>query len=363
MYIDDIGAKDFLYGYTVRSFVAQRKIKKVNLPSLPDGVIAVSARDIPGSHYLNSYGYHIPFLASTECRYPGEPILLLAAPDRDLLYALAEQVRIDYGDEAPSSVKSDEIHFTRGHPGRAFQEAYQIVEGEYRVGAQAHYYCEPQGAVASWDGKSLLLHSATQDPFCLRRECAAMLDLTLRRVRVKIPRMGDPLDGKLMPSIFVAAHAGLLAFHSGKMIKLGYTQREDLLYTPKSNPGVIRHRSALDREGKLTAMKVEIRLDGGAYIPVCSQELVEATLAACGGYACRNLEVQTCLSTSGGVPAGSFLGSGRSQAFFAMELHAARLEEICHIDPVAWKKLNLITSSGTTSTGGKMRGDPRAVMD
>ncbi|MFO0004538.1 MAG: molybdopterin cofactor-binding domain-containing protein, partial [bacterium] len=43
-----------------------------------------------------------------------------------------------------------------------------------------------------------------------------------------------------------------------------YDRHEDLIATHKRHPSRVRHRTAVDREGRLLAMEIDVLLDGGA---------------------------------------------------------------------------------------------------
>jgi len=63
----------------------------------------------------------------------------------------------------------------------------------------------------------------------------------------------------------LAAHATLLSMKSGHPIKMVYDRMEDLAATTKRHPSRIRHRTALDKDGRLLAVEIDLATDGGAY--------------------------------------------------------------------------------------------------
>ena len=52
-FTDDISFEDMLQAKTVRSTIARGKIKKIELPELPDGYYWISAKDIKGENVVN----------------------------------------------------------------------------------------------------------------------------------------------------------------------------------------------------------------------------------------------------------------------------------------------------------------------
>jgi len=367
-FIADILPGDCLYGLTLRSEIARGNILSIKVPELPSGYKAVTAADIPGVNYIK-YPGRMPCLAYKKVNFIGEPFLLMAGKDRAVLRELLKLIEVEYKEEEPFFLEGmkdrdnqrcrvlKRLSFSRGKIKESLKNAYQIVEADYRTVAQEHFYADTQGAVALWDGKSLIIHSSTQDPFALRHNIAGLLALNPRRVRVISPTLGCSLDGKLEPSFMLGGHAAFLSYATAKPVKMIYSREEDIACTFKSPGSCITHRTALDQEGKPLGIQVEITLDAGAYQLNSAHGLLKAALSACGGYNCPNLEVKAQLIRSNRVPAGIFPGFGEAQSFFAMELHAARLTEIAHEDPARWKHRNLLKRGDILPTGGKIRED------
>jgi CO/xanthine dehydrogenase Mo-binding subunit len=367
-FIADILPEDCLYGLTLRSEIAMGHILSIKVPELPPGYKAVTAADIPGVNYLQCPG-RMPYLAYKKVNFIGEPFMLMAGEDQAVLRELLKLIEVEYREEEPFYLEGmkdrddkrcrvlKRLSFSRGKINESLKNAYQIVEADYRTAVQEHFYADTQGAVALWDGKSLIVHSSTQDPFVLRDNIAGLLALNPRRVRVITPPLGCSLDGKLEPSFMLGGHAALLSYAAAKPVKMIYSREEDIACTYKSQGSWISHRTALDQEGNPLGMQVEITLDAGAYQLNSAHGLLKAAFSACGGYNCPNLEVKAQLIRSNRVPAGIFPGFGEAQSFFAVELQAARLAEIAHEDPVQWKRRNLLKRGDNLPTKGKVRED------
>jgi CO/xanthine dehydrogenase Mo-binding subunit len=177
------------------------------------------------------------------------------------------------------------------------------------------------------------------DPFLTRSTVAAALAVSKKKVRVTVPRgTTEPVKGIIYPTL-LAAYASLLSSCSSQPVKLTLSGTQFL--APRRYPCRIRHKTGLDRNGNLTAMDVEIRLDLGAYPLLADTIFQRSAFAACGGYSCPNLRVRLFLAASAKAPAGAFPGLGEPQATFATERHMARVTEALHEDPLSWKGRNL----------------------
>ena len=80
----------------------------------------------------------------------------------------------------------------------------------------------------------------------------------------------------------IAGHAALLAWKSGRPVKIIYDRAEDMAATTKRHPSLTRHRTAVSRDGKLLAMEIDFTVDGGAYATLSSVVLSRGTIHAAG---------------------------------------------------------------------------------
>ncbi len=335
-----------LHAATARSPVASGRIAEVHLPELPDRCIALDASDIPGRNALIHLDFSIPFLAEGSVSYVGEPVVLLAAPDREQLGGLLREVAIVCDPAAPLSDPAAptvvrELSFERGDPGSAFESAARVIEGAYQTGFQEALGSSSHSVVAVRDERDMHITCASSDPFVLRDNVAALLDMPPARVRVHVEPAPCPIAGRMLYPMLMAGHAALIARVCTGQVRLVYTQKECLAFTPKRPPCSARYRSAIDAGGDLAGMDVELDFDAGAY-PVFSAEVLErALLAACGGYHCDNVRVRARLVTSPRTPSGTFSGCGEPQTFFALERHADRVASELGLAPWEWRRRNL----------------------
>src|SRR2546430_9560551 len=118
-YTDDIAVPGGpLYGGTIRSTIARGTIRSITLDPGFDWtqVVVVTADDIPGDNVVQLIRDDQPVLARLhgEVRHREEPILLLAAPDRELLEEAAGHVAIAYQPHPPvfEVTKATEVYST-----------------------------------------------------------------------------------------------------------------------------------------------------------------------------------------------------------------------------------------------------------
>lgn len=363
-YADDLVFPGMLHGRTIRSTIAAGRVISI-APVTEAGFVAVHAREIPGKNAVELLGFDQPFLADQRVRHMHEPIMLLAHENRETLFA--ERVAIEYEIDTPQFDPSESTHvfkqidMRKGDAAGAMLGADVIVEGEYRTGHQEHVYIEPNGLIAVPENGGITILGSVQCPFYVKKALRCLLgeDYTIRVVQTET---GGGFGGKEEYPSILAGHAALLALKAGRPVKMVYDRAEDMVATTKRHPSIVRHRTGVNRDGRLVAMEVDVLLDGGAYMTLSPVVLSRGCIHAAGPYRCDHTSVQGRAVFTNTPPNGAFRGFGAPQTEFAMEVHMDRIAEAIGIDVVTLRRMNALRPGDTTATGQTMRDDCSAHM-
>src|SRR5436190_18433032 len=120
-----------------------------------------------------------------------------------------------------------------------------------------------------------------------------LFDLPKSRVRVVQMETGGGFGGKEEYPSLLAGHAALLAYKSGKPVKMIYDRAEDMVATTKRHPSRTRHKTAVTKDGKLLAMEINFVIDGGADCTLSPVVLSRGTIHAAGPYFCQNVRIRS----------------------------------------------------------------------
>src|SRR6202034_3633526 len=127
-----------------------------------------------------------------------------------------------------------------------------IVEGKYETGSQEQLYIEPQGMIARANPtEGVTVWGSLQCPYYVHKGLAKLFALRNDKIRVVQTETGGGFGGKEEYPSMLAAHAALLAWKSGKPVKIIYDRAEDMVATTKRHPSRTYHRTAVTRDGKL----------------------------------------------------------------------------------------------------------------
>ncbi len=361
VYVADLAVPGAWEGACVRSDVPSGRLVGFDLdPAFDfDRVALVHPADVPGENVVAMIADDQPLLAADVVRHVGEPLMLVAAPDRATLRAAVAAVRPRVEplpavlDPERSEQVFHEIRIEKGDAAAVLARAARVVEGTYRTGSQEQMYIEPQGFVA-WpadvDG-TVVAKGSLQCPYYVVKALARALGIAPEHARVVQTATGGGFGGKEDYPSVLACQAALLARACGHPVRMVFDRHEDLAVTPKRHPSRVRHRWAVGDDGELLAMDVDVLLDGGAYTTLSPVVLSRACIHAAGPYRCDHVTIRGRVVATNTVPCGAFRGFGAPQVCFAVERQMDRVARELSIHPYALRRRAALRVGDTTATG------------
>ncbi len=374
-YVDDMEREGMWYGATVRSTIPRGLIRSIAFDRRIDWseFTVVTAADIPGENIIQLIVADQPCLADGKVNHCEEPILLLAHPDKHKLREAVgggeDRVRSAAARSSPLRRASGRIKSCgarticsrvfcwkratwtlRGPAPRILSKA-NTAPARRNISTSRTRASSPSTARRTASRCGARCNAPTTSSKSLR----GVFDLPEDKVRVIQTETGGAFGGKEDYPSILACHAALLAMKSGHPVKMVYDRMEDLAATTKRHPARVRHRTALDKDGKLLAMEIDLDTDGGAYATLSSTVLSRATLHSTGPYLCPNVRVRARSWATNHVPYGAFRGFGAPQAVFAMERHMDEIAAALGMDPVELRRRNFLHEGDTNATEQLMR--------
>jgi CO/xanthine dehydrogenase Mo-binding subunit len=333
-----------------------------------DEFVVVTAKDIPGENAVALILMDQPYLASEFVNHPEEAVVLLAHPDKHLLEEARRSVRLEI-EPLPAvftlddSVNKKEIiwgednvfksyRVEKGNVDEVWEGADFIVEGEYRTGAQEQLYIENNGVIAiAGPEDGVTVWGSMQCPYYVHKALIKLFNLPEEKIRVVQVETGGGFGGKEEYPSMIAGHAALLAWKSGRPVKLIYDRAEDMVATTKRHPSLTKHRTAVTRDGRLLGMEIDFIVDGGAYATLSAVVLSRGTIHAAGPYVCPNVRIKSRAVATNVPPHGAFRGFGAPQSIFALERHLNKVAHTVGLSPEELRRRNFIHEGERTATG------------
>ncbi len=368
IYTADLAVPGAWVGGAVRSSVARGRLSGIDFDPAFDfsSVTIVGPADIPGENVVALIEEDQPLLCRESIEHFGEPLLLVAAPDRaTLLEALSHiHPRIEAREPVLDMERSARVFkalvIEKGDAdwiARPLATDARLFEGTYRTDSQEQLYIEPQACIA-WpvDGDgTCLVKGSLQCPHYVQKALARTLGIAPEKARVVQLETGGGFGGKEDYPSIVACHAALLAHKARRPVKVIYERHEDLAVTPKRHPSRVTHRTLVDREGRLLAMDIDVLLDGGAYTTLSPVVLSRGAIHATGPYRCADVRIRGRVVATNHVPYGAFRGFGAPQTCFAIERQMDRIARALSIHPLELRQRNMLRIGDTTVTGQVLR--------
>jgi selenium-dependent xanthine dehydrogenase len=297
----------------------------------------------------------------------GDALVVLAATSKEAARQALELIRVEYEElppllspEAAMAEGAPRLHpkgnllsetsVKRGNVDQAIADAKYVVTQRYSTPRQEHAFLEPESALAvpSQDGP-LTVYTAGQGVYDDHQGIVEMLGVANEKVRVISKLVGGGFGGK--EDLSVQHHAALLAWHSGRPVKLTFTRKESFLVHPKRHPMDMEYTTACDESGKITAVKARIVADTGAYASLGGPVLQRACTHGAGPYQIDNVDIEGRAVYTNNIPSGAFRGFGVTQTCFAMESNLNLLAAKAGISPWEIRYRNAIEPGGVLSNG------------
>ncbi|WP_298870417.1 molybdopterin cofactor-binding domain-containing protein [uncultured Microbacterium sp.] len=234
--------------------------------------------------------------------------------------------------------------FHTGHGGdidAALAASYTTVTGEWRSSRVTHAALETHGAVGWLDDEGrLVIRSSTQVPFLARNELAHVFGLERDRVRVYATRVGGGFGGK--QELFTEDLTALAVLKLGRPVAYEFSRTDQFVRASLRHPMRVRATLGADADGTLTAMKLDVLSDTGAYgnhaIGVLFHSCAESTTL----YRVPTKWIDAEAVYTNNPPSGAFRGYGLGQVVFAVESAMDALAQQLGLDPFDLRRINAV---------------------
>lgn len=361
LYSDDFKVDGMVYAKAIRSKYPRARVDRIDINKAlahPQCITVLTACDVP----FNKTGHLTPdwdvFIKEGHVtRYVGDAIALAVVKEKKYLDEVCNLIDVEYTElkplltpeeamapDAPLLHESGNIlsyqTLSRGDVDKAIAESAFVVTNHYSTPQTDHAFMEPECAVAYRVGDILHLHSGSQNVFDDRREVARMLGIPDESVQVHSMLVGGGFGGK--EDMSVQHHASLAAWITGLPVNVRFSRQESLLIHTKRHAMEMDITTACDEEGNLTASKVSIVSNCGAYASLGGPVLQRAGTHSSGPYHFENFAFDGVCVYTNTVPGGAFRGFGVTQTVFGQEQNIDELAALVGMDPWAFRYKNAV---------------------
>jgi CO/xanthine dehydrogenase Mo-binding subunit len=254
-----------------------------------------------------------------------------------------------------------EATVVRGDTDAAFaRKDVEIVESSFRIGRQNHLSFEPRAVVASYEDGRFHIETSTQVPWSIRNTTARLLGIPASHVRVTVPAVGGGFGLKF--DCALEPFAALLARASGRPVRLVNSRQEEMLTCLCRENAEIQIRSAVTQEGEIVGREAVVLMDCGAY---GGEQIFLTTMTAHtlgGNYRLASVRLASRAIYTNTAPNGAFRACNGVYNTFALERHTDEICAAIGMDPLEFRRRNVLGDKDIGATGQVFEGDVLGPM-
>jgi carbon-monoxide dehydrogenase large subunit len=379
-YVDDLTFDGLAHAYFVRSPHAHAIIRSVDAASadsMPGVVGTVTAPEISGTGYVavraplrNRDGSGLPqspklMLPEDKVRFTGEAVAMVVAETPALAKDAAEAVAVDYEpleaavtvraaplappvwEHAPGNLVFDWSDGNEAACREAFANAHCKVKLDLVQNRISPAPMEPRGAIGLYDSDRDLytLYTSTQGSSGMHEKLVQVLNHPPSKIRVVTPDVGGAFGMKTS----FAAELGLVLLAAkkfGRPVKWIGERIESFLADGHGRDVEMTGELALDREGRILALRLESAANLGAYMTHVGPLIPTMGLRVMGGvYRVPAVYAHVKGYFTNTTTVTAYRGAGRPEAIYVTERLMDLAAQALNLDRVEIRRRNLVGQS------------------
>ena len=394
-FTDNLARANQAHVVLVRSLHAHAKITRIDTAEArkAPGVIAVYTWEDMAKEGVGDFSFPAMFpnadgskpemtprrsLAHEAVRYVGEAVVAIVAETHGQAQDAVELVEVDY-DPLPSvstiedALKPGAPQVWQGAPGNlvgfnrfgdaakadeAFKAAAHIVSLDIMHQRLIVNAMEPRAVMAEWEGDRLIVHIGSQNPSVTRDTLAdVILKMPKDKIRVLVRDIGGGFGMKvgIQPDESVAVWAAKVL---KRPVKWRAERSEEFAATTAGRDQLHKASLALDKEGRILALRMEAFANIGAY-PARAGVVIPLFVGpkvTTGTYDIPVVDLKLNAVITNSATIGAYRGAGRPECILNLERLMDTAARQIGMDPAELRRRNFVKPSQmpyTTAMGEK----------
>ncbi len=399
-YTQDFFLPGMLHAALVLSPHASARIVSIDTAeaeSIPGVRVVLTGENL--DYLLGLYMQDKRILARDVVRYQGEAVAAVAADTLDIAKAACRLIEIEY-DESPSVLDPREameassplvhpdlhtydhmegVFFPKPHSNiahhqkirkgdfdRAYEDAPVRLTASFYNPPVQHVPMETHASVAQALPKDRIeMWTSSQSPYTVRHLMSACFGIPHADIRVHVPYVGGGFGGKaglgLEPLAYVLSKAA-----DGRPVKVVATREQEFNMLPSRQGLHSTIQIGASDDGKIVALKSTYVWDAGAYADYGVNIGRAAAYAGAGPYCIDNCWIDSYVVYTNKVFGTAYRGFGHLEVLWGIERAMDQMARRLGMDPVEFRKRNLLKEGDTTITGEPFtsgHGNPQQCLE
>ncbi|HEV8344220.1 MAG TPA: xanthine dehydrogenase family protein molybdopterin-binding subunit [Candidatus Binatia bacterium] len=386
MYAVDLTLPNMLWGKVLRSPIAYGRIKRIDTSKAEKipGVKAVFTGHAVTGIRIGRRIYDMPVLADGIVRFVGEKVAAVAGDSEEIAEQALEFIEVEYEEIEPlldplqalspsAPLLHPEVAGYMGLPGKletptnafvqlswrkgdieaGFRHSDLVLENTFQTQVAHQAYIEPHScAVKANESGGAEIWACSKVPFALRAQMATAFGVEAEKFLVHPCYIGGDFGGK--GDFMDVPVAYVLSLRSGRPVKMIMEYGEEFLAGNPRHASVVKVKSGVTKEGRILAHRMEFIFDSGAYGAFKPIGYLFGAHEAAGPYRMENVLIEEKIVYTNKVPCGHMRAPGDPQGVFANESQMDLLARQLRMDPVRFRRMNLMADGDDSPVGRKI---------
>ncbi len=412
-FYSDFEKEGILYAALIRSPSPTGKVKSITVPDLPEDYFMLSSKDLPGTKTITVNKTSTKIFGYGNISYAGEPLGIIFGPDEEKVYKLLDTANITFDvenlesalhnvmnqqeettnfkefleqiNEMPSLNEVIDKSHVEENPNvvvatrevkYGLYETLSLAQADTKLFDNADFtstdtwkeklltpkWQETEGACAYTEGDKIHVYVPTRWTSFTQKSIAQVLDIKEDQVFIHKTKSAGIYPSGLMRTTLLAVQIAAASWLTKKPVKLVLSQYEQENFMVPGVVTEITYRTALNKDGRFTALKILIDIDIGCSNPFAQEITDRIAIAAASYYKPENLYISAKAHTSKNPPTSISMQIIESQAFFAIENEIQKISNQSKIFPDELRLLNAEHGKSKTFPFDIPTGDVEAVI-
>lgn len=386
IYAVDVVLPGMLWGKILRSPIPYGRIKRIDASQalqLPGVEAVVTGQDVAGLK-IGRRIYDMPILADGVVRFIGEKVAAVAAETGEIAEEALNLIEVEYEELEPvldpveamkptAPILHPDVLNYKGRPGKldapsndfiyitwkkgdisaGFQQADLVVENTFSTNPVHQAYIEPHSCVvkAEADGGAEIW-ACSKVPYGIREQVANAVQIDQERLIVHPCYIGGDFGGK--GDFMDIAVCYFLSKKSRKPVKMVMGYGEEFVAGNPRHASIIKVRTGVKKDGTIVAHHMEFIFDSGAYGAFKPNAFLNGPHACAGPYNIPHVLIEEHMVYTSKIPCGHMRSPGDPQGFFANESQLDLTAKKLGMDPIEFRKKNLMHDGDQDPTGERI---------
>ena len=386
----DVHFPNTLWGKILRSPYPHARIKNIDTSKAckVDGVKAIVTGKDESNHYQGKSIRDIPVLCWDKVRYVGDKVAAVAAESREAAEEALHLIEVEYEelpavfdvveamkpgapilhddpsgyDGAPQDILVKDVpnvlnklSWGKGDIEQGFREADLVLEHTFRIPIHHQGYLEPQSFLVNIEPDGQInAWASTKSPFGTRAQFAKAAGIPANQIRVHAVHVGADFCGKSGAGELPICY--FLAKQARRPVKILLTHSEELTAMNPDHDTVVKVKTGVKRDGRMTARYLQAIHGTGAYAGMKPGRASIGGAGTAGPYKIDNTYMEALQVYTNTVPCGFWRAPGAIQAVFASESHMDLIARALKMDPAKFRLINLVGEGEENALGKSWKG-------